>query len=323
MAEMMRAVVAPEAGGPEVLQVAEVERPQVQPGQVLIKTVAAGVNRADVMQRKGFYPPPPGESEIIGLEVSGVITDANGCEGWSEGDECIALLAGGGYAEYVAVSAGQVIPPPPGVDPVTAAGVLEVAATVVSNMQVAHLKPGESFLVHGGAGGIGSFAIQYAKALGCQVATTAGSEEKLAFCRDLGADLVVSYKDDWEAAVKEWGGADVILDNMGAKYLMPNIGVLKKGGRLVIIGLLGGRKAELDINKLLMKSAQVISTSLRSRPAEQKAAICRAVAEQVWPMFEAGKIEPSPTKAFDVADVVAAHEYFDSGDHRGKLVLQF
>lgn len=321
--ERMRAVERSGDGDPEVLSLGEADRPTPAEGQVLIKVTAAGVNRADVMQRKGFYPPPPGESDIIGLEVSGTIADANGCSDWSEGDECLALLAGGGYAEYVAVAAGQVVPPPPGLDLVTAAGVLEVAATVVSNTDIAHLSADELFLVHGGAGGIGSFAIQYAKGLGCRVATTAGSAEKLAYCRDLGADHAIDYHDDWVAQVKELGGADVILDNMGAKYLMPNLDALAKDGRLVIIGLMGGRKAELDLNKLLQTRGSVISTSLRSRPADQKAAICRAVVERVWPLYADGSITPPPTKVFAAADVAEAHTYFDSGDHRGKLVLTF
>lgn len=318
----MRAIVRDADGGPEVLCLGQAPRPTPQPGQVLIKVTAAGVNRADVMQRRGFYPPPPGESEIIGLEVSGHIADANGCEGWAEGDPCVALLAGGGYADYVAVAAGQVIAPPPGVDLVTAAGVLEVAATVVSNLDHVRLAEGETFLVHGGAGGIGSFAIQYAHATGHRVLTTAGSAEKLAYCRELGADEAIDYHDDWVARVRELGGADVILDNMGAKYLMPNVEALNADGRLVVIGLMGGRKAELDINKLLTKRATVTATSLRGRPADQKAAIAQAVAERVWPLYASGSVAPAPTKVFDLTEAAAAHEWFDSGEHRGKLVLR-
>ncbi|GAB3625047.1 NAD(P)H-quinone oxidoreductase [Mariniluteicoccus endophyticus] len=306
-----------------MLSLGVAERPAPAEGQILVRVAAAGINRADVQQRKGFYPPPPGESEILGLEVSGTVEHANGCDGWSEGDECVALLAGGGYAEYVVVDGRHALPLPPGVDLVTAAGMLEVAATVVSNMDIARLSEGETFLVHGGAGGIGSFAIQYARSLGCTVATTAGSAEKLEFCRELGAEHAFDYHDDWVSAVKEIGGADVILDNMGAKYLMPNIDAMAKDGRMVVIGLMGGRKAELDLGKLLAKRGSVISTGLRARPADQKAAICAAVAERVWPRIADGTIRTAPTKVFDVADVAAAHEYFDSGDHRGKLVLKF
>lgn len=320
----MAAVLTAGQGDPDVLHLAEAPVPEPKPGEVLIKVTAAGVNRADVMQRRGFYPPPPGASDIIGLEVSGHIAAVtDGVAAWRVGDPCVALLAGGGYAAYVAVEAAQVIPPPPNVDLVTAAGVLEVAATVQSNAQIAHLAPGETFLVHGGAGGIGSFAIQYAHALGCTVWTTAGSEEKLAFCRELGADLAASYRDDWPAILTEAGGADVILDNQGARYLESNLGVLKADGRLVIIGLQGGRTAEIDLNAVLRKRNQVIATSLRSRPADQKAAICAAVAAEVWPMYADGRLTAAPTRAFEVAEVAAAHEYFDSGEHRGKIVLTF
>lgn len=321
--ETMRVIERSGDGGPDVLRLGEAPAPSPRPGQVLIEVVAAGINRADVQQRLGFYPPPPGESEVLGLEVSGRIADANGCEGWSTGDECVALLAGGGYAGLVAVDAGQVIPPPPGVDLVTAAGVLEVAATVVSNMHLARLGDGDTLLVHGGAGGIGSFAIPYAVALGCTVATTAGSAEKLAYCRELGATHAIDYHDDWVEAVKQVGGADVVLDNMGAKYLMKNIDALAPDGRLVVIGFMGGRKAELDLGTLLAKRGSVISTSLRSRPADQKAAICQTVRERVWPMYADHRVEPAPTRAFPADEVVQAHEHFDSGTHRGKLVLTF
>lgn len=320
----MQAVLVSGPGGPEVLGLRETPVPSPQRGELLIKVVAAGLNRADVMQRRGFYPPPPGASEIIGLEISGhVAAVAEGVEGWQVGDPCVALLAGGGYAEYAAVPAAQVLPPPPGVDLVTAAGVLEVAATVQSNARVAHLAAGETFLVHGGAGGIGSFAIQYAAALGCTVWTTAGSAEKLDFCRELGADLAVDYHDDWAAAFTDAGGADVILDNQGARYLSANLGVLKPDGRLVIIGLQGGRTAEIDLNAVLRKRNQVIATSLRSRPADQKAAICAAVAEEIWPLYADGRLRTAPTTTFPAAEAAAAHEYFDSGDHRGKIVLTF
>lgn len=320
---MMRAVTATEAGDPGVLRVGEIERPSPAPGQVLIKVVAAGINRADVMQRRGFYPPPPGEPETIGLEVSGTIAEVGeGVTGWAPGQECVALLAGGGYAEYVAVHADQVMPPPPGVDLVTAAGLVEVSCTVVSNLTIANLSAGETFLVHGGAGGIGSFAIQYAKHLGAKVVTTASSEGKLEFCRSLGADLAVSYREDWVRAALDFGGVDVILDNQGARYLGMNVDVLNKDGRLVIIGLMGGRKAELDIGKLLNKRCAVMATSLRSRPVTQKAVVTAAVRDTVWPLLESGQIRTVPTKVFDLADVVAAHEYFDSGEHQGKLVLR-
>ncbi|WP_245630420.1 NAD(P)H-quinone oxidoreductase [Granulicoccus phenolivorans] len=320
---MMRAVIANGAGEPDVLTVGEIERPRPAADQVLIKVVAAGVNRADVMQRRGFYPPPPGEPETIGLEVSGHIAEVGAdVTQWSPGQECVALLAGGGYAEYVAVNAAQIVPPPPGVDLVTAAGLVEVSCTVVSNLRIANLSAGETFLVHGGAGGIGSFAIQYAKHLDARVITTASSPDKLEFCRTLGADLAVSYREDWVRAVLDFGGTDVILDNQGARYLAMNVDVLNKDGRLVIIGLMGGRKAELDLGKLLNKRGAVMATSLRSRPVAQKAEVIDAVRDTVWPLLESGQIRTVPTKVFDLDDVVAAHEYFDSGNHQGKLVLR-
>lgn len=329
----MRAVLTSGDGGPDMLHLGTAPTPTPRPGEVLIRVTAAGVNRADVMQRKGFYPPPPGAPDIIGLEVSGRVAaladgvdgldGVDAIEGWSIGDECLALLTGGGYAEYVAVDARHLVALPPGVDPVTAAGVLEVAATVHSNAEVAHLVPGETFLVHGGAGGIGSFAIQYAKARGCTVWATAGSAEKLDFCRRLGADLAVSYHDDWSQTFTDAGGADVILDNQGARYLSANLGVLADDGRLVIIGLQGGRKAEIDLNQMLRKRNQVTATSLRSRPGDQKAAICADVTAVVWPMYADGRVRTAPTKTFPVAEAAAAHEYFDSGEHRGKLVLTF
>ena len=321
----MRAITCTGAGGPEVLTVSDIERPTLKPGQLLIETVAAGVNRADLLQRQGHYPPPRGESEIIGLEVSGHVAEVgDGVQDWTLGDPCVALLAGGGYAEFVAVDAGQVVPPPEGVDLVTAAGLIEVSATVVSNMDHVHLAEGETLLVHGGAGGIGSFAIQYAKGRGCTVATTAGSPEKLATCRDLGADIALDYHDDWVAGLKDatgGRGADVILDIMGAKYLSANVASLSRGGRLVVIGLQGGVKGELNLNTLLGKNAVVTATSLRFRPAEQKAAIVARVVEEVWPLVSSGAIRLAGERRFGLDDVRAAHEHLESGANVGKVIL--
>lgn len=321
----MRAVIVTQPGGPESLQIADVERPTVRPDQVLIKTVAAGVNRADLLQRRGFYPPPPGESDTIGLEVSGVIEDiGQSVTGWGVGDPCVALLAGGGYAEYVAVNAGQVVPPPPGMSAVTAGGIMEVAATVLSNLDHVHLSPGESFLVHGGSGGIGAFAIQYAAALGARVLTTAGSAAKLDICRNLGADVAIDYHDDWLAAVKEaTGGVDVILDVMGAKYLEANVSALGADGRLVVIGLQGGTKGTLNLNSLLNKRATVTATSLRGRPVAQKAEICQRVAQRVWPLYESGKIRPPHETRVPFEQVAQAHALLESGENSGKIVLEF
>lgn len=323
----MRAVVTKQAGGPDVLAIAEIPTPTPGAGELLIKVVAAGVNRADVLQREGHYPPPPGVSDTIGLEVSGHVESmGDGVTGWQVGDPCVALLAGGGYAEYVAVDAGQVIPPPVGVGLVEAGGIMEVAATVVSNMDAVGLSPGETLLVHGGAGGIGMFAIQYAKALGCRVATTAGSPLKLALVRELGADITLDYHEDWVAALKastDGHGADVILDIMGAKYLHSNVRSLARLGRLVIIGLQGGVKGELNINALLTKCASVTATSLRFRPVAEKRDIVKQVASKVWPLISTGAIEVHHQTQFAFEDVRAAHERLTGGSSIGKIVLTF
>jgi putative PIG3 family NAD(P)H quinone oxidoreductase len=323
----MRAVVAQGTGGPEVLSVTDVPDPVPGPGEVLVDVAAAGLNRADLLQRQGFYPPPPGASEIIGMECSGTVSAVGeGVTGWAVGDEVCALLAGGGYAERVAVPAGQVMPVPAGIDLVTAAALPEVAATVWSNVfMVAGLRPDETLLVHGGAGGIGTFAIQLAHALGARVATTGGTAEKLEFCRSLGADVTIDYHEqDFVEVVREatgGRGADVVLDNMGAKYLARNVDVLALEGRLVIIGMQGGTRAELDINALLRKRGAVIATSLRARPVEGKSAICAGVVEHVWPLVADGAVRPIVHTTMPLAEARAAHELMESGSHTGKILL--
>jgi putative PIG3 family NAD(P)H quinone oxidoreductase len=323
----MRIVDVTTPGGPENLIIADAAKPSAGPGEVVIKVAAAGVNRADLLQRQGYYPPPPGISEVIGLEVSGVIDEvAADVTGWTPGDPAVALLAGGGYAEYVAVPAGQVLPPPDGVDLVSAAGLIEVAATVVSNFDHVHLRAGESVLIHGGTGGIGTFAIQYARALGARVLTTAGSAAKLDLCRDLGADVAVDYHDDWASSVADatqGSGVDVILDVIGAKYLEANVAALAADGRLVVIGLQGGRKGTLDLNRLLTKRALVTATSLRGRPADQKAAICADVLARAWPLVASGRIRLAPETRFPVEQVAEAHRRLESGDNTGKVILTF
>lgn len=321
----MRAIVIEEFGGPEVLTITDVADPVAGPGEVLIEVVASGVNRADLLQRQGHYPPPDGITDIIGLEVSGRIA-AVGAEvdGWQVGERCVALLAGGGYAELVAVPAGQVVRPPSGIDLITAAGLIEVAATVTSNLTRVALASGEILLVHGGTGGIGSFAIQYATALGARVIATAGSSEKLALCRELGAEAALDYHEDWLGALlgaTAQHGADVILDVIGAKYLPDNVHALADDGRLIVIGLQGGRKGTLDLSELLAKRGLVTATSLRGRPVEQKAAICADVAAKVWPMFEQGTVKPAQETRFPVGSVAAAHAHLASGDAVGKLIL--
>jgi putative PIG3 family NAD(P)H quinone oxidoreductase len=293
-------------------------------GEVLIDVVATAVNRADTLQRMGYYPPPPGASDIIGLECSGRIAAlGEGVEGWSVGDEVCALLAGGGYAERVAVPVGQVMPIPAGVSLIEAAALPEVAATVWSNVfMTAHLAKGERFLVHGGAGGIGTMAIQLAAARGAEVYATAGSDDKLELCRSLGATRAISYRDeDFVEVLREVGGADVILDNMGASYLGRNVDALATGGRLVIIGMQGGTKGELDINALLRKRASVTATSLRARPLAEKAAICCGVVENVWPLVASGAIRPIVENTMSLDDVATAHQLMEDGGHSGKIVL--
>ena len=323
----MRAVIASEPGGPEVLTSTQLPDPVPGAGEVVIDVAATAVNRADTLQRQGNYPPPPGASDVLGLECSGTIS-AVGPEvaGWQVGDTVCALLAGGGYAEKVAVPAGQVMPVPEGIDLVTAGALPEVACTVWSNVfMIAGLQKGETLLVHGGAGGIGTMAIQLAKALGATVVTTAGSPEKLELCRELGADVAVSYRDqDFVEEVRtatDGRGADVILDNMGAKYLDRNVSALATEGRLVIIGMQGGVRGELNIGKLLTKRGAVIATSLRARPAEEKAAICAAVAEHVWPLVADGSVRTVVHATLPLAEAAQAHRMMESGDHVGKIIL--
>ena len=320
----MRAVVTTEPGGPEVLTIGEVADPRPAAGQVVIEVVATAVNRADTLQRRGFYAPPPGATDVIGLECSGRIAElGEGVEGWTVGDEVCALLAGGGYAARVAVPVGQVMPVPAGVSLVEAACLPEVAATVWSNVfMTAHLARGERFLVHGGAGGIGTMAIQLAAARGAEVFTTAGSPEGLELCRSLGASRAISYRDeDFVEVMSEAGGADVILDNMGAKYLGRNVTALATAGRLVIIGMQGGAKGELDINALLRKRASVTATSLRGRPVAEKAAICCGVVENVWPLVASGAIRPIVETTMPLEEAGRAHELMEAGGHSGKFLL--
>jgi putative PIG3 family NAD(P)H quinone oxidoreductase len=327
----VRAVTVPTPGGPEVLTLADVPDPQPAAGEVVVDVVATAVNRADLLQRMGFYPPPPGASDILGLECSGTIR-ALGPEvtGWSVGDEVCALLSGGGYAEQVVVPAGQLMRVPAGV-PLAVAGALpEVACTVWANVfMVAHLSAGETLLVHGGAGGIGTFAIQLANALDARVFATAGSEEKLELCRTLGAERAISYRDEaasgaplWVEVLREAGGADVILDNMGAAYLDHNVAALAPNGRVAIIGMQGGTKGELDVSALMRKRGALIAATLRARPTAEKAAICRAVEEHVWPLVEAGTVRPIVSTEIALADVAEAHTLMDAGGHTGKILLR-
>jgi putative PIG3 family NAD(P)H quinone oxidoreductase len=326
----MRAVTVAEPGGPEVLGWGEVPDPVCGPGEVIIDVVATAVNRADVMQRQGFYPPPKGASEILGLECSGVVSEVGeGVTEWSVGDEVCALLAGGGYAERVAVPAVQVLPKPAGVELAAAAALPEVVCTVWSNVfLLARLGRGESFLVHGGSSGIGTMAIQLAARAGARVFTTAGTQAKLDVCRELGADVGINYREeDFLQRVREetdGAGVHVVLDNMGAKYLARNVDALAVGGRLVIIGMQGGTKAELHIGTLLAKRGSVHATTLRSRPATGpggKAEIVAAVQHDVWPDVERGVVRPIVDRRLPMARAADAHRVVEASEHIGKVLL--
>lgn len=325
----MQAITVREPGGPEVLEWAQVPDPVAMPGEVLIDVVASGVNRADLMQRQGHYPPPPGASTVIGLECSGRISAlGDGVAGWQVGDEVCALLAGGGYAEKVAVPAAQLLPIPAGIDIVTAAGLPEVCATVWSNViDSGRLRPGELFLVQGGTSGIGTHAIQLAKAYGARVAATAGAPDRMERCRELGADIVIDYHDDVADELKKANGgrgADVILDNMGAKGLAGNVDALAPDGRLVIIGMQGGVKGELNIGKLLAKRASVAAYGLRARPVDGvpgKGRIVTGVRELTWPMLADGRVRPIVAGTFPIQDAAKAHATLEAGGVVGKLIL--
>ncbi len=323
----MRAITMSGPGGPDVLSMAEVPDAVAGPGEVLVRVVAAGVNRADLMQREGHYPPPPGASEYLGLECSGTVAAlGDGVEGWAVGDRVCALLSGGGYAELVAVPAGQLLPAPAGVELVDAAALPEVTCTVWSNVfMTAGLRPGELLLVHGGSSGIGTMAIQLAHRAGARVAVTAGTADKLEACRRLGADVLVNYREqDFVEVVRaatDGRGADVVLDNMGAKYLARNLEVLAPNGRQVTIGLQGGVRAELDLGMLLRKRAAVIATSLRARPADEKAAIVAAVREHVWPLVEQAAVRPVVHARMPLAQAAEAHRLLEASTHVGKVLL--
>ena len=326
MARML-AVVISEPGGPEVLALENVPDPIPAAGEVVIDVASAGVNRADLMQRMGLYPPPPGASQYPGLECAGRIAVVGpDVTGLQPGDEVCALLAGGGYAEQVAVPAVQVLPVPGELSVAEAAALPEVACTVYANVfMAARLAPGETLLVHGGASGIGTMAIQLAHAFGARVACTAGSAAKLERCLELGADLAINYTaEDFVAAVREFtggAGANVILDIMGAAYLPRNIAALAVGGRLVVIGLQGGASGELDLGTMLRHRLTVHAASLRARPVAEKATVVEAVRHQVWPLIASGQVRPVIEAVFPLADAAEAHRAMEAGGHIGKILL--
>ncbi|MCL3993002.1 NAD(P)H-quinone oxidoreductase [Streptomyces lavenduligriseus] len=323
----MHAITIPQPGGPEALVWTDVPDPVPGEGEVLVEVAASAVNRADILQRQGSYSPPPGASPYPGLECSGRIAALGpGVSGWAVGDEVCALLAGGGYAEKVAVPAGQLLPVPEGLSLRQAAALPEVVCTVWSNVfMVAHLRPDETLLVHGGSSGIGTMAIQLAKALGARVAVTAGTKEKLERCAELGADVLINYREqDFVAEIKQatdGAGADVILDNMGAKYLDRNVQALAVNGRLAIIGMQGGVKGELNIGALLGKRGAISATSLRGRPLGEKAAIVAAVREHVWPLLAAGDVRPIVDRELPMPEAAEAHRLVEASGHIGKVLL--
>lgn len=317
----MKAIELTDQDDPRSLALVETDTPQLQDGEVLVKVHAAGVNRGDLLQARGHYPPPPGASEIIGLECAGIIEDP-GTTGREKGEEVACLLAGGGYGEYVAVPEGQLMPIPEGYSLTEAAAVVEVACTVWSNLgMLAGLREGQTVLIHGGAGGIGTFAIQLCKQLGATVAVTAGSAEKLETCRELGADILINYKEQ-DFSEELTGRCDVILDIMGAKYLRQNLRSLAEDGQLIIIGLQGGVKTEINLGALLPRRLSIRGTTLRARSLEGKAEVVRSTVENVWPLLADGRVRHHIHATFPLSDAAAAHELLDSGEVTGKLVLE-
>jgi len=326
----MRAIEITQPGKPEVLQPCERPMPTLKAGEILIRVIAAGVNRPDVFQRLGQYPVPPGASDLPGLEVAGEIVDGNpgdmGASGFKKGDLVCALVQGGGYAEYCAAPLAQCLPVPKGLSPVEAASLPETFFTVWSNVfQRAALSEGESLLVQGGSSGIGVTAVQIAHALGHRVFATAGTPDKCRACEDLGAERAINYKsEDFVAVIKELTGGkgvNVVLDMVGGDYVTREIDCLADDGRIAIIALLGGAKAEIDLGQVLRRRLSISGSTLRPRPVEFKARIARELREQVWPLIEAGKIKPVIHKVFPLNQAAAAHTLMESSEHVGKIVL--
>ena len=321
----MKAIEIKEPGGPEVLVPTTRPVPQVKTGEVLLRIVAAGVNRPDVLQRLGAYPPPEGASDLPGLEVSGVvIAVGEGVSTIAQGDSVCALLPGGGYAEYAVADAGACLPIPAGISMIEAASLPETVITVWANVyEDAGLTPGETLLVHGGTSGIGVTAISLAKATGARVFTTAGSSEKCDVARRVGADLALNYKDDdWQEAVKAAGGADVVLDMTGGDFLAKNLACLNPGGRHVSIAFLRGANATINIFDVMRKRLKISGSTLRARSPAQKAALVRAVQENVWPLVEKGDFKPFVNRTFPLEEASKAHELMEAGGHFGKIVLK-
>jgi putative PIG3 family NAD(P)H quinone oxidoreductase len=324
----MRAVVVTEPGEPEVLEVQEVPDPAPKPGEVLVRVAAAGINRADLLQRQGNYPPPTGAPPYLGMECSGTIAElGESVAGWQVGDQVCALLSGGGYAELVAVPVGQLMPVPAGISLIDAAALPETTCTVWSMVFAAgRLTPGERLLVHGGTSGIGTMAIQLARERGARVFATAGTPRKVAFCHKLGAEVAINYReesfDERVRAETEGDGVDVVLDNMGALYLTRNLKALAINGRLVVLGLQGGRKGEIDLGMLLAKRATVLAAGLRGRPMVEKAEIVAETVHAVWPLLESGAVRPIIDRVLTIDDATEAHRLVESSEHIGKVLLR-
>lgn len=322
--ETMRAVAMREAGGPDVLEIVEHSTPQPGPGEVLIKVTAAGVNGPDLVQRRGHYPPPKGASELLGLEVSGeVVALGADVTSWSVGDKVVALTNGGGYAEYVAVDAGHCLPVPQGIDAVDAAGLPETYFTVWSNVfHGASIPDGGNFLVHGGAGGIGSTAIQLGAAHGLNVFTTVGSAEDARFATDLGATRAVNFRDeDFVQVLRDAGGADIILDIIGGDYFARNIKAARHDARIIQLAFNGGSKVEADLMPIMLKRLSYTGSTLRSRPDAFKTAIAAELTEKVWPLFETAKLKAVTHSVLPLDQAAEAHKMMEAATHRGKILL--
>ncbi|WP_062465320.1 NAD(P)H-quinone oxidoreductase [Demequina soli] len=316
----MKAAIVPTPGGPEVFSLVDVEIEAPGPHDCVIGITACGVNRADILQRQGRYPSPPGAPDWPGLEVAGTLLEAPASSPFAPGDRVCALLPGGGYAERAVVDASLLLPVPGGLTDVEAASLVEAACTVVSNLDAAGAREGETLLVHGGSGGVGTAAIQIAKARGMRVIATAGGAERAARCAELGADIALDHRAGWQEEVARLGGADVILDVVGAAYLGANVAALRTGGRLVVIGMQKGARGELDLGMLMAKRASVLATTLRARPLAERAAIVARVREEVWPLVP-GRVRPVVHATVPLARAGDAHRLLDSGEVFGKVVL--
>lgn len=320
----MRAVMVNNPGGPEALEILEVPIPQVSPHEVLIRISAAGLNRTDILQRKGNANLPPGATEVLGLEVSGTIHKLGSeCTEFEVDQEVVALVDSGGYAEYVNVPVAQVALKPALIGLLEAGGLAEIAATVVLNvLMLGRFRRSESVLIHGGTGGVGSFAIQLVKALGGQVIVTAGSAEKCAFARELGADVAINYREqDFAEVVESLGGVDIILDTVAGPYLEGNLRALKLNGRMITIGRQGGSVGTLNFAALMKKKLTLSGSLLRDRTPSEKAEVIAETVKHVWPLVESGKIKLITDRVFGLTEVIDAHTYFDAGIHRGKILL--